>query len=68
MTRMGFNLWRAEMKAQMGGTFDWAQVSEGQARDLAEHLFNGADVPEGVQAQYWDAFNGYLNGLREAAS
>ena len=68
MTKTGYLIWRSEMRAQTGGTFDWKNVSEGQARDLADRLMSGADVPNAISGQYWDAFNGYLAGLRAAAA
>ncbi len=68
MTRFGFQLWRVEMRAQLGGTFDWTKITETQARDLAEHLFNGADVPPAIRAQYWTMFDAHLSKLMAAAS
>lgn len=68
MTKIGYNLWRAEIKSQVGEVFDWTKISESQARDLAEHLFSGADVPMSIRAQYWEQFNRYLLELRAAAS
>jgi hypothetical protein len=67
MTRAVYNVWRADMRQQMGGVFDWSQVGEGQARDLAGQMFQAADVPQAIQNQYWQQFNGYLAGLRAAA-
>lgn len=66
MTRAVFNVWRADMRQQMGGVFDWSEVSQAQAQDLAGQMFSAADVPAGIQDQYWQQFNGYLGGLRAA--
>jgi len=68
MTRFGYTLWRMEMKGMMGGVFDWTKVTEAQARDLAEYLFNGADVPAGIRAQYWTQFDAHLTQLMAAGS
>jgi hypothetical protein len=67
MTRFAFNLWRLEMRGQ-GAVFDWTKVTQAQARDLAEYLFNGADVPAGIRAQYWSLFDAHLTQLMAAAS
>ena len=34
-TRGLYNTWRAEMRKKMGGTFDWAKVSEADIRALS---------------------------------
>ncbi|MBK8239518.1 MAG: hypothetical protein IPK74_28690 [Deltaproteobacteria bacterium] len=51
-----YNRWRAEMKAEMGGVFDWAKVSEDQMRRLSEKMFDAAGVPRQVRADYWRWF------------
>lgn len=68
MTRFGYRLWRMETQSRMGGSFDWTKVTQAQARDLAEYLFNGADVPAGIRAQYWSLFDAHLTQLMAAAS
>jgi hypothetical protein len=62
-TRATYNTWRAETKRQLGGTFDWAKVSEEQMRDLAERMFDAANVPEAVRSEYWRQFNNFRHGL-----
>jgi HNH/Endo VII superfamily toxin with a SHH signature len=68
MTRFGYRLWRMEMESRMGGSWDWTKITDAQARDLAEYLFNGADVPAGIRAQYWAQFDAHLTQLMAAAS
>ena len=51
-----FNTWRAEMKASMGGVFDWTKVSEPQMIKLSEKMFDAAKVPQTIRQGYWDWF------------
>jgi hypothetical protein len=65
--KLGFDLWKSEMRPQMSGGFDWAKVAEAQARELSEHLLRGADVPDANRTQHCDAFDKYLKALRRGA-
>lgn len=67
-TRGAFNTWRAEMRSRMGGTFDWSKVSQAEARNLAERLFDAAKVPVGVRQEYWRQFESFLEESRRLAS
>ncbi len=51
-----YNKWRAEMTKKMGGTFDWAKVSEADMRILSQRQLDAANVPESVRAQFWADF------------
>ncbi|MCD8532303.1 MAG: hypothetical protein LRY66_13385, partial [Saccharospirillaceae bacterium] len=48
-----YNTWRAEMRKNMSGTFDWSKVSERQMRSLSENMFDAADIPLNTRQQYW---------------
>jgi HNH/Endo VII superfamily toxin with a SHH signature len=60
-----YNRWRAEMRAQSGGTFDWANVSEVQIRTLGSQMFDVAKVPSKVQSKYWLRFDKMKTKLGE---
>ena len=49
-----YNKWRASMKKQMGGKFDWGKVSEKQMRSLSEEMFDAAGVPVDIRTRYWE--------------
>ena len=40
-----YNTWRAQARAEMGGTFDWSKVPETKMLDLSEKMFDAAKVP-----------------------
>jgi hypothetical protein len=56
-TRAVYNRWRAEMKKQMGGTFDWSRVSEADIRALGEKMFEASRTPQQIQRGYWQWFD-----------
>ncbi len=58
-----YNTWRAEMKAKMGGTFDWGNVSYADMRSLSRNMFDAAGVPGSVRQQYWREFRGMIAAL-----
>jgi len=62
-TRGVYNIWRAEMRKKMGGTFDWAKVSKADMRALSERMFDAAGAPREVRTEYYRQFNKYLKTL-----
>jgi hypothetical protein len=56
LTRGVYNRWRAEMRREMGGTFDWARVTEADMRTLSDRMFEAAEVPREMQTAYWAWF------------
>ena len=62
-TRGYYNSWRARMRSEMGGTFDWGKVSEAQVRELAEGMMDAAEVPASIRAQYWEQFEQYIGDM-----
>jgi hypothetical protein len=62
-TRGVYNTWRAEMRQRMGGTFDWAKVSEADIQALSELMFNAAEVPASIRAEYYARLNEFLKTL-----
>ena len=52
-----YNTWRADMRKEMGGTFDWANVPESDMRGLSESMFDAAQVPRSVRQEYWDSYD-----------
>ena len=60
-----YNQWRAAMRAQMGGTFDWARVSEAQMRALSQRMFDAAQVPAPIRREYWSQYEAMLRALQE---
>lgn len=62
-TRGVYNTWRAEMRQQMGGTFDWTKVSATDMRTLSERMFVAARVPTGVRAEYYAQLKEFLKTL-----
>jgi len=63
-TRAYFNKWRMQMKATMGGVFDWAKVSEAEMRQLANDMMDVAQVSPQIKNDYWKEFENYLRQLR----
>ena len=55
-TRGVYNRWRAEMKQQMGGTFDWSKVSDADMRALGDRMFQASKTPQQIQQGYWQWF------------
>lgn len=51
-----YNTWRAEMRQNIGGTFDWSKVSESEMRTLSEKMYDTAQVPAHIRQEYWDWF------------
>jgi hypothetical protein len=47
----------------MGGTFDWARVSEQEIRELSEKMFDAANVPTKIRAEYWEWFDRMTTAL-----
>jgi hypothetical protein len=52
-----YNTWRAEMRQDMGGTFEWSKVPEPGMRSLSERMFDKASVPAATRQQYWEWFD-----------
>lgn len=52
-----YNTWRAEQRREMGGKFDWAQVSESNMRHLSDRMFDAAQVPDPVRNDYWNRYD-----------
>ncbi|WP_440963529.1 hypothetical protein ACL58G_24850 [Massilia sp. GER05] len=51
-----YNTWRAQARAEMGGTFDWSKVPETKMLDLSEKMFDAAKVPNAVRQKYWEQY------------
>ncbi|MBJ7313188.1 hypothetical protein ACFOLJ_24740 [Rugamonas sp. CCM 8940] len=49
-----YNTWRAEARAEMGGTFSWSTVPETHMQSLSEKMFDAAKVPSTTRQEYWD--------------
>ncbi len=60
-----YNKWRAEMGRKSGGTFDWNKVSESDMHSLTEKMFEAAQVPANVRAEYWAEFERMKAVLRK---
>lgn len=58
-----FNSWRASLRKRMGQRFDWAQVTEQDIRDLSEKMFDAAQVPNTIRAEYWAWFDRMIAAL-----
>jgi hypothetical protein len=43
----------------VGGKVDWTQVSPQEIQDLAERMFDAANVPQEARDEYYRAFNRY---------
>ena len=48
-----YNKWHAEMRAKLGGTFDWILIAEDDAKALAEKMLDAAEVPTSIRQEYW---------------
>ena len=57
--------WRAEKRREMGGRFDWKKVSERDMRVLSKQMFDAAEVPRSVQAEYWKEYRGMSAKLKK---
>jgi hypothetical protein len=62
-TRGVFNIWRAEMRKAMGGTFDWSKVTRGDIINLSERMFDAANVPAEIHIQYYDQLAEFFKTL-----
>lgn len=51
-----YNSWRAEMRREQEGSFDWKNVSASEARNLSEKMFDAARVPSVVRQEYWNSY------------
>jgi len=51
-----YNTWRAEMRREQGGSFDWKNVSASEARNLSEKMFDAARVPSVIRQEYWNSY------------
>jgi hypothetical protein len=47
----------------VGGQMDWTSVGPREIRDLAEAMFDAADVPAAARNEYYSALTRYLYGL-----
>jgi hypothetical protein len=52
-----YNKWRAEMRQEMGGTFEWSKVPEPGMRSLSNNMFEAASMPATIRQQYWEWFD-----------
>jgi hypothetical protein len=57
--------WRASMRKQMGGTFDWKNVSEDQIRILSSIMMQAAEVPTEIQGEYWAQFEQMIGNFKQ---
>ena len=60
-TRDLFNKWAAKR----GRRIKWAEVSEGEMRELAKKMLKEAGVSPGNRKEYWELFEEYLKELKE---
>ena len=58
-TRRIFNNWRDER----GGKVDWSKVSEDEILELSERMFDAAEVPADIRAEYYKQFKEFLKTL-----
>jgi hypothetical protein len=58
-TRRVFNEWRNAR----GGRIDWSAVSEIEIRQLSERMFDAAEVPLEIRAEYYRQLEEYLKTL-----
>jgi RHS repeat-associated protein len=60
-TRAVYRAWLAERTGRpVGGRIDWTSVSQREAMQLSERMFDAADVPQGARDEYYRAFNQYI--------
>jgi len=64
-TRGVYNTWRAHMRKQMGGKFEWRKISENQIRTLADKMFEVSKTPQIIQTEYWQWFNRMIEALEK---
>jgi HNH/Endo VII superfamily toxin with a SHH signature len=57
--------WRKSTTEQMGGVFDWSNVSEAEIHQLSEAMFNAAGVPRNIRSQYWKELEKYKATLEQ---
>lgn len=55
-TRGMYNTWRAQMKREMGGKFEWNKVAEPDIRGLGDRMFDASKTPAPIQGGYWNWF------------
>ena len=60
-----YNTWRVEMKAKLGGVFDWSKISQAEMKDLSERMFDAAGVPANIRTEYWAWFDRMIGALDE---
>jgi hypothetical protein len=53
------------MRKQMGGVFDWGNVSETEMKALSESMFDAAQVPSNIRQEYWSWFARMMNTLSD---
>ena len=53
-TRAVYNKWYAELRQRMGGSFDWAKVSEKEMRSLSDQMFRVSNTPQTIRENYWN--------------
>ena len=58
-----YNTWRAEMRTKMGGTFDWAKVSESEIKNISGKMFDAAKVPASIRTDYWSWYSKMTTAL-----
>lgn len=58
-TRRIFNEWRSVW----GGKIDWSKVSPTEIQELSERMFDAADVPASVRAEYYKQLKTFLETL-----
>ena len=56
--------WMAKMAKKHGGTLDWSKVTDDEIIDLAEDMFDAAEVPQSFRDEYWKMLNEYASGLK----
>jgi hypothetical protein len=62
-TRGVYNTWRTEMNENLGGTFDRTRVENVDMKQLSDRMFDVANVPADVRAEYDKQFNIYVKDL-----
>ncbi len=62
LTRAEFNKWRLERTGSITGPIDWANMSPREVQQIADRMFNAANVPSEARSAYYRAFNQYIYG------
>jgi hypothetical protein len=59
-TRRAFNEWRRATTGSITGYVDWANMSPRQAQEIADLMFDAANIPNDARRVYYSAFYNFL--------